>query len=148
MRKTIVAVLAAAAVLVVGALGALAQSDGSAVDESAAAERPGRSHLAGVLLDEMVTDGVITGDQAHAIGEWLETRWADRAEHRAEHRAAWQEVWADGVLTEVEATRFPILARLLADSEAWSDGQLTRAEFDALKAQFPLGHHLRRGPQA
>ncbi|HSJ26584.1 MAG TPA: hypothetical protein VLB67_00120 [Acidimicrobiia bacterium] len=146
MRKTIVAMVAAIAVLVVGGgIGALAQAADGAESTTLPVERPVRGHLPGALLDEMVADGVITDEQASAIGEWLEARRAEMATRRAEHRTAWDEAWADGVLTGDEGARFPMLQRLMADSEAWSDGRLTQEEFEALRADFGPRQQHRHG---
>lgn len=145
MRKTIIAMLAAAAVLIVGgAVGAIAQTDepetDTAVTEVAPLGHKGE-RLAG-LLDEMVEDGVITSEQAESITEWLENK---RAEIRAEREAlrdAFEEAWSDGVLTEEEAAQFPFSERLAAIEELWSDGQVTQDEWDSFKDEFP-----RRGPR-
>lgn len=141
MRKTIIAMLAAAAVLVAGgALSALAQTDDAT---EAAADRPIAAHFGGELLDEMVEDGVITQDQADAIAEWLDARREERRAEREARRAALEEAWADGVLTEEEAAQFPFGERLLAATEAWADGQLTEEEFAELHADRPFHRGLR-----
>lgn len=142
MRKTIVAMLAAAAVLVAGgAIGAAAQTDDTT--ESTPIERPLAGHFGGALLDEMVADGVITQDQADAIADWLESKREEMQAEREARRAAYEEAWSDGVLTEEEAARFPFGERLLAATEAWADGELTQEEFDALRGDFPHRRGLR-----
>ena len=155
MRKTIMAVVAAAAVLVVGgAIGAVAQEDDTTTDDTAAEVelRPGHRHyhgFGGVLLDEMVADGVIDQSTADDITAWLEERRAEARAEREERRAAFEEAWADDVLTldEAEALGGPF-----ADTEdgpladAWADGQLTRDEVEEARAELGgrRGHH--RGP--
>lgn len=147
MRKTIVAMLAAAAVLVIGgALGAIAQTDETGTEADAAVTHVGPlghkgERLAG-LLDEMVTDGVITSEQAESITEWLENKHAEIRAEREALREAFQEAWSDGVLTEEEAAQFPFGERLAAIEELWADGQVTQEEWDAFHQDFP-----RRGPR-
>jgi hypothetical protein len=152
MRKTLIAMLAAAAVLVMGgALGATAQTGADASDEneSAVIERPLRVPMLERVLDEMVEDGVIDADHATAIAEWLANRRAELHAARDEWRDAWTAAWEDGVLTADEAADLPFADRLLADdgpfAEAWEDGQLTREEFDSARPRLParrgLGHH-------
>ena len=145
MRKTIVAMLAAAMVLVIGgAIGAVAQTDEAETDQPAAEAEP-LSHrgekLAG-LLDEMVEDGVITAEQAASITEWLVNKRAEIRAEREALREAFQEAWSDGVLTEDEASQFPFFERLQAIEDLWADGQVTQEEWDAFHDQFP-----RRGPR-
>jgi len=156
MRKTIMAMLAAAAVLVIGgAIGAAAQTDDEPVSDTTVTETESR-HVRGQLLegvlDEMVADGVITDDQAIEIAEWLENKRTELAAQREEMRAALEAAWADDVLTTDEVADLPFADRLTAEdgpfAEAWEDGQLTREEFDAIKAEIGrrgFGHD-RRGP--
>lgn len=152
MRKTLTAMIAAAAVLIIGgALGAVAQTEsetdtGDTTVAETEATRPVRGHLIENLLDEMVTDGVIDAIQADDIATWLEERRAELAAEREAKRAAFEAAWEDGVLTEDEVGDFPHADRLLAEdgpfAEAWADGELTREEFDAVRGGFPG----RRGP--
>lgn len=147
MRKTIVAMLAAAAVLVVGgAVGAIAQTDEATTEtDTAVAEAAPLGHkgerLAG-LLDEMVDDGVITAEQAESITEWLQNKRAEIQAEREALRAAFDEAWSDGVLTEEEAAQFPFYERLQAVEDLWADGEVTQEEWDAFRDEFP-----RRGPR-
>jgi hypothetical protein len=150
MRKTIMAMTAAAALLVIGgALGAVAQTDDATNEDSTAGEatdRPFRGHLVENLLDEMVADGVIDSDQATAIESWLETRRGELRAQREEMRATHEAAWEDGILTTDEAATLPFGDRLLAEdspfADAWADGQLTQDEFDAVKAEIgPRRHH-------
>jgi hypothetical protein len=152
MRKTIMAMLAAAAVLVIGgAIGAAAQTGDEPEGDTTVTEtdiRPVRGHLLEGVLDEMVADGVITDDQAAEIADWLENKRTELAAQRDELRAAFEAAWADDVLTADEVAEFPFADRLTAEdgpfAEAWADGQLTRDEFDAVKAELGgrhFGHH-------
>lgn len=150
MRKTIVAMLAAAAVLVVGgALGAIAQTDNTETDVAVTDVAPlghKGERLAG-LLDEMVTDGVITSEQAESITDWLENKHAEIRAEREALREAFQAAWSDGILTEEEAAQFPFGERLAAIEELWADGQVTQEEWDAFREDFPrrgLRHRLGR----
>lgn len=157
MRKTIIAMLAAAAVLVVGgAVGALAQTDTTSTTTATTDTAPffGRHadgpraegpHLQD-LLDEMVTDGVITDAQASDISTWLEEKRATMEQDREARQAAFQEAWSDGVLTTEEAQALggngPLLDPNGPLADAWADGQLTKAEVQAFQAQMgPRGHH-------
>lgn len=145
MRKTIVAMLAAAAVLVVGgALGAIAQTDEGETDTVTSEVAPlghKGERLAG-LLDEMVSDGVITAEQAEAITEWLENKREEARAEREALREAFEAAWDDGVLTEDEAAQFPFFERLEAIEGLWADGQVTQEEWDAFREEFP-----RQGPR-
>ena len=153
MRKTIMAVVAAAAVLVIGgAIGAVAQEDQTTEDTTVVESvRPGRGHhrgLGGVLLDEMVTDGVIDQSTADDISAWLEVRHAEAQANREERREAFEEAWADDVLTLEEAEA---LGGRIGDTddgplaEAWADGELTRDEVEVARAEFG-GRRGHRGP--
>lgn len=150
MRKTIVAIFAAAAVLVVGgALGAVAQTDGPETDTAVTDVAPlghKAERLAG-LLDEMVEDGVITSEQSESIAEWLKNKHDEVRAARQALREAFEEAWSDGVLTADEASQFPFGERLEAVEELWADGQVTQEEWDAFRAEFPrrgLRHRLGR----
>jgi hypothetical protein len=154
MRKTLMAMIAAAGVLVIGgSLGALAQTDDTSYgDDSTQAEemlRPVRSHLLGGVLDEMVADGVIEAEQATAITEWLENRRSELQEQREARRSAHEAAWADGVLTSEEAANLPSADWLLSEdgpfAEAWDDGQLTRDEFESVRSE--LGDRRGFGPR-
>lgn len=143
MRKTIVAMLAAAAVLVVGgALGAIAQTDegegetDTAITAAVAQLGHKGERLAG-LLEEMVEDGVITSEQADSITEWLENKHAEVRAEREAMREAFEEAWSDGILTAEEAAQFPFGERLAAIDGLWADGQVTQEEWDAFRAEFP-----------
>lgn len=141
MRKTIIAMLAAAAVLVVGgAVGAIAQTDETTPEgDTAVIEAAPQGHrgerLSG-LLDEMVEDGVITAEQAGSITEWLENKRTEVQAEREALRAAFDEAWSDGVLTEEEAAQFPFFERLGAVEDLWADGQVTQEEWDAFRDEF------------
>ena len=154
MRKTLMAMIAAAAVLVIGgSLGAMAQTEDSGDDTAPAEElvRPFRGPLFEAILDEMVADGVIEAEQVPAITDWLENRRSEMDQRRAEMRAAHEAAWSDDVLTAEEAANLPSAERLLSEdgpfADAWEDGELTREEFDAVKAELGgrrgFGH---RGP--
>lgn len=150
MRKTIVAMLAAAAVLVVGgALGAIAQTDEAETETTVTDVAPlgHKGERLAELLDEMVADGVITSEQAESITEWLENKHAEIRAEREAMRALFEEAWSDGILTEEEAAQFPFSERLAAIEELWADGQVTQEEWDAFRDEFPrrgLRHRLGR----
>ena len=156
MRKTLMAMIAAAAVLVIGgSLGAIAQTGEATMEDDSTQKvemfRPLRGHLLDGVLDEMVADGVIDSAQATAITEWLEERRSQLMEQRAEWRAAHEAAWADDVLTREEAADLPSADRLLAEdgpfSEAWEDGQLTRDEVAAVRSELgPRRGFGHRGP--
>lgn len=155
MRKTLMAMIAAAAVLVIGgSLGAMAQMEDTGDDTAQAEEmiRPYRGLLFEGVLDEMVADGVIEAEQVPAITDWLENRRSEREQRREDMRAAHDAAWADDVLTAEEAASLPSAERLLSEdgpfAEAWEDGQLTREKFDAVKSEFGGRHGFgkNRGP--
>lgn len=139
MRKSIVAMLAAAGVLVIGgALGAIAQTDEAETDVAVTNAAPlghKGERLAG-LLDEMVADGVITSEQAESITDWLENKRAEIRAEREALREAFEAAWSDGVLTEEEAAQFPFGERLAAIEELWADGQVTQEEWDEFREEF------------
>lgn len=149
MRKTIVAMLAAAAVLVVGgAVGAIAQTDGTTpdTDTSVAAPLGHQGERLTGLLDEMVQDGVITAEQAESITEWLENKRDEVQAEREAHREAFEEAWSDGILTAEEAAQFPFFERLEAVEELWADGEVTQEEWDSFHGEFsPRGPRHRFG---
>ena len=147
MRKTLTAMIAAAAVLVIGgSLGAMAQTGDAPVEADPTPAEQTFRPLGGLLagaLDEMVADGVIDSEQAKAITEWLQERRSERMELRTERRVAHDAAWADGVLTLDEAAELPSADRLLAEdgpfAEAWEDGQLTRDEVEVVRSQLGDG---------
>ena len=156
MRKTFVAMIAAAAVLIIGgSLGALAQAEDTTPEgdttQSEERLRPLIGHRLSRVLDEMVADGVIDAEQAAAITDWLENRRAEWESERDERRAAHEAAWADGVLTAEEAAGLPSADWLLAEDgpfgEAWEDGQLTREEAETVRAEVGERRgHGHRGP--
>jgi len=143
MRKTLL-VMSIIGLTLVGASVAMAQTEEGN-------EPPFGGVGGGIVevLDDLVSDGTLTQDQADAVVDALEER---RAEFRAEREAvreAMQEAWSDDVLTEDELASLPERAaeRIGPDgplADYWDDGQLTRDELDEAHAglgAFHRGHH-------
>lgn len=130
MRKAILAVATGALVLG-GSLVVLAQ-DGATGDT----DRPAKGAVVEVL-DELVSEGTLTQEQADAVIAALEVK---RDEVRAEHEAVRQqleEFWADDELTQEEIDQLPGWHRLSRASDMLEDGVITRDELRDLR---PLRH--------
>ncbi len=150
MRKLILAVTVGA-LLLVGASVAVAQTeDGS----DTAVGRVGG--LITDVLEDLVSDGTLTQDQADAVVTALDDKRSEFRAQREEVRAAWDEAWSDDVLTEEEAASLADSTRFgdrLVDPEGplaeyWEDGQLTRDELEEARGELGFGrggHH--RGPR-
>lgn len=100
------------------------------------------------VIEDLVTDGTITRDQADTIVDTFRARrQAMGTRHEEMH-----EFWSDGVLTAEEITRLEVPNPFTAEggpfAEALSDGQITRDEFDTIKLVLkPLrGHHRDHRP--
>lgn len=154
--KRILASIAAAGILAVGAFAAVSISASGAeaqvddrpaettVTDSAAEDRPTPFVD---ILDELVADGTLTQDQADAVLERFRAAWeegADEREERRERRQAhrrWhfkaqvERLLEDGVITADEIAELPD-GHPFNDpdgpfAELLEDGQITQAEWDA-----------------
>lgn len=101
MRKWIAA-LTVGALVVGGSAIASAQTADPATDP--ATDRPG---IVSQVLDELVTDGVITEDQAAAIVTALDEARQERRAERQARREQLRSFWEDGVLTADEIAQLP-----------------------------------------
>lgn len=157
MRIRIVSAVAALLLIGGGSLVAVAQT-GQATDTNTIGPVDGRVLDGPVsqVLDDLVSQGVITADQSRAITDALE---AKRDELAAEFRRRWQD-WKqqgsqirgfldDDVITSDELSQLPEDSPLrdpdgpLAD--ALEDGQITRQELRDARISlkgFRRGHHL------
>jgi len=141
MRKTLI-VVAAGALVVLGASAAFAQTDAENP-----IERVGT--FISDTLSDLVDDGTISTDQAEAVEEALveahDERRAEREAMREDLRASHEAIEAaleDGVITADEAATLP--ASPLTDTEgplaeAWADGELTQDELQEAHGEF-RGH--------
>jgi Spy/CpxP family protein refolding chaperone len=163
--KKIIASVAAAGVLVVGAFAAstITSSEAAAQTDEAPAvtDEVRRPHPGGILddvLGGLVEDGTLTQDQADAVKdamvakrEELKEKFGDRIERRVRRhrmRAQIQEWLEDGVITADELSELPEDLPILADdgplADALEDGQITQEEWDAFIEQRKADHQARR----
>ncbi len=147
MRKT-VAALTAGALIAGGAMVATAQTDsGDPVTPDAPIVEMKRGERISSFFGEMVTQGVISQDQADTMLAELESRHEGRVAEREERRAAFESAFEDDVLTVAELEELGA-DRILAEdgpfAEALEDGEITRDEFEAVHAELGPRHH--RGP--
>jgi Spy/CpxP family protein refolding chaperone len=163
--KKVIASIAAAGVLVVGAFAAstITTSEVSAqTDDTAAVTDEVRRPHPGVILDQvlgdLVEDGTLNQDQADAVKDGLEAKRddmkekygdrEDRRERRGEMREQIQSWLEDGVITAEELAELPFDLPRSEDgplAEALEDGQITQAEWDAFVEQRKADHEARRG---
>lgn len=139
------------------------QSDDTTTDDTAT--RPGRRDILGEVLDGLVTDGVITQDQADQIRdaltakrEELRTEFGDLRGERGfgDRRGfrgfgpAFGEFLADGVIDADELAQLPE-GNPLTDPDGpaapyLEDGQITQEELDQLMADLKAeGFRFRHG---
>ena len=144
MRKT-VAALTAGALIAGGAMVATAQTDSSdQVDPDAPIVEMKRGERISSFFDDMVTQGVISQDQADTMLTELESRHEERLAERQERREAFESAFEDDVLTLAELEELGADRILDEDgpfAEALEDGEISRDEFDAIRAEFGPRHH-------
>jgi hypothetical protein len=147
MRKT-VAALTAGALITGGAMVATAQTDdGETTDPKPPVVEMERGARISSFFGEMVTQGVISQDQADTMLAELESRHEARVAEREERREAFESAFEDDVLTVAELEELGADRILDEDgpfAEALDDGQITRDEFEAIHAELGPRHH--RGP--
>ena len=160
-----VASIAAAGVLVIGAFAAstITSSEAAAqTDEAPAVTDQVRGPHGGAALDQvlgdLVEDGTLTQNQADAVKEAmvekrdeLKEKFGDRRERMARRHkmrrnvSAWLE---DGVITADELSEIPEDAPIFADdgplADALEDGQITQAEWDAFVEQHRADREARK----
>jgi crotonobetainyl-CoA:carnitine CoA-transferase CaiB-like acyl-CoA transferase len=163
--KKIIASIAAAGILVVGAFAAstITSSEASAqTDEAPAAtdevRRPNPGAILDQVLGDLVEDGTLEQSQADAVKNGLESkrdelkeRFGDRKDRRAhrqemrENIEAWLE---DGVITADELAELEVDLPIHEDgplAEALKDGQITQAEWDTFLEERKANHGARSG---
>lgn len=164
MRK-VVASIAAAGVLVVGAFAAstITSSEAAAqTDEPPAVTDEVRRPHGGAVLDDvlsgLVEDGTLTQSQADAVKEAmiekrdeLKEKFGDRRERRARRHEMRKNIQAwleDGVITADELSEIPEDSPIFADdsplADALEDGEITQAEWDTFIEQRKADHEERR----
>jgi hypothetical protein len=162
--KKIIASVAAAGVLVVGAFAAstITTSEASAqTEETPAVTDEVRRPHPGAILDEvladLVADGTLEQDEADAVNGAMAEKWdelkekfGDRKERRAHRRDMHDEIqlWLeDGVITADELAELDFDLPRFEDgplAEALEDGQITQAEWDAFIEDRKSRHEARR----
>ena len=163
--KKIIASIAAAGILVVGAFAAstITSSEVSAqTDEAPAAtdevRRPNPGAILDQVLGDLVEDGTLEQSQADAVKNGLESkrdelkeRFGDRKDRRA-HRQEMREsieAWLeDGVITADELAELEVDLPIHEDgplAEALKDGQITQAEWDTFLEERKANHEARSG---
>ncbi len=161
--KRVIASIAAAGVLVVGAFAATAITGTEASAQTAETQvetqqnhRPIPGGILESVLGELVDDGTLTQAQADSVKaamvaqhDELKERREERRENRQLRRAQIEEWLSDGVISADELAQLPDDARLFAEdgplAEALEDGQITQAEWDAFLEQRKARHGNRRG---
>lgn len=137
MRNKI-AIVALAATLIGGAAVAVAQESETPDTTETPVAEPGwgrhhRGAIAARVLEDLVTEGVITQDQADSIT----SAFQERRDEFAAARELMHSFWEDGVLTAEEIAQLPEMTRFTDPdapfAEALADGQLTREEVEAIR---------------
>ncbi len=144
MRSALV-VIAAAAILLVGAATVLAAPAGPSGRSIVATAFDGVGSILSDALDELVSEKTITQEQADAVEqrvrEKVEARreevQAEREQHRAEmeaRRAAWKKALEDGKITKDELDELvPEDHPLRQLDEFLDDGELSADELEELR---------------
>lgn len=155
MRKSIAA-LTAGALIAGGAMVATAQTEAPETSGDTTEQvRPARGARLSDFFSEMVTQGVISQDQADQLVAELESRATAHQAEREERRAAFEAAWEDDVLTAAEIEELGADRFLDEDgpfADALADGEISRDEFDAVKAELGprggRGHHRFGGAES
>lgn len=133
MRKAIFAV-AVVLLLGIGSV-AVARVDHGWGRPGDAADRVG---ILEEVLGDLVTDGVITQEQADAITTAVEGKKEEMAEQRQQLKEQLKSFWEDDVLTTEEIEQLPFAQRILESeklSEALEDGRITKEEMKELRSE-------------
>lgn len=162
--KKIIASIAAAGVLVVGAFAAStitstaasAQTDEPPI-ETEEASRPHPGAVLDDVLADLVQDKTLDQEQADAVKDGVEAKreelkekYGDRRDRRAqrgEMRGQIQRWLEDGVISAEELAELPFDLPRSEDGplqEALKDGQITQAEWDAFIEERKADHEARR----
>jgi len=163
--KKIIASVAAAGVLVVGAFVAstITTSEASAQTEETPSvtdeiRRPHPGAILDEVLADLVGDGTLEQDEADAVKSAMTEKWdelkekfGDRRERRAHRREMHDNIesWLeDGVITADELAELDFDLPRFEDgplAEALEDGQITQAEWDAFIEERKSRHEVRQG---
>ena len=161
--KKIIASVAAAGVLVVGAFAAstITTSEASAQTEETPAvtdeiRRPHPGAILDEVLADLVADGTLEQDEADAVTSAMADKWdelkekfgdrKDRRAHRQELHDNIQSWLEDGVITADELAELDVDLPRVEDgplAEALEDGQITQAEWDAFIEERKTRHETR-----
>ena len=162
--KQIIASVAAAGILVVGAFAAstITSSEASAQTDDVTAvtdevRRPHPGAIVDEVLDDLVEKGTLRQDQADAVKEGLEAKHEelkekfgdrrDRRAHRQEMREQIEAWLEDGVIAADELAELDVELPIFEDgplAEALKDGEITQAEWDAFVEERKANHEARR----
>jgi polyhydroxyalkanoate synthesis regulator phasin len=163
--KQIIASVAAAGILVVGAFAAstITSSEASAQTDDVTVvtdevRRPHPGAIVDEVLDDLVEKGTLRQDQADAVKEGLEAKheelkeeFGDRRDRRAHRQEMREQVEAwleDGVITADELAELDVELPIFEDgplAEALEDGEITQTEWDAFIEERKANHEARRG---
>ena len=163
--KKIIASIAAAGVLVVGAFAAstITISEASAqTDETPVVtdevRRPNPGAILDGVLDDLVTNGTLEQIEADAVSSAMAQKWdeikekvgdrMDRRTHRRDMHDKIQSWLEDGVISADELAELDFDLPRFEDgplAEALEDGQITQAEWDAFVEERTAKHEARRG---
>lgn len=156
MRRAFV-VVAAAAIVLVGAASVLAAPVGPSGRSIVAAALDGAGSILTEALDELVGEGTITQAQADAVEERVQQKVEDRREElRADRdqrralmeaqRAAWEKALEDGKITKEELDELlPEDSPLRQLEQFLDDGELSADELEQLRGLRPFGPFGGRG---
>lgn len=162
--KQIIASVAAAGILVVGAFAAstITSSEASAQTDDVTVvtdevRRPNPGTIVDEVLDDLVEKGTLRQDQADAVKDGLEAKheelkekFGERRDRRAHRREMHEqmETWLeDGVITAEELAQLDVELPISEDgplAEALKDGEITQAEWDAFMEERKANHEARR----
>ncbi len=140
MRRLVI-VVAAGALLLIGATSVLAAP---AANGPVTVVQAALGNAGGVLsdvLDELVGNGTITQTQADAIEQAVEDKRAEIQAERERLREQMQTFLEDGVLSADELAQLPEDHPLRNLDQYLEDGQLTQDELRALGGIGGRGHH-------
>jgi hypothetical protein len=147
MRRFLI-VVAAGALLLVGATTVLAAPTTSGPASVVQAGLAGAGSVLSDVLDDLVGAGTITQAQADTIEQAVEARRTELQAERDRLREQMRTFLEDGVLSADELAQLPADSPLRNLDQYLEDGQLTQDELRALRGLGGFGHRggwLREG---